>query len=38
VHLTDPWATRKMYVCVRQYGSLPAPAKLLVDHLKKVAA
>ena len=38
VHLTDAWATRKMYVCVRQYASLPAPAKLLVDHLKKVAA
>ena len=38
VHLTDAWATRRMYVCVRQYASLPAPAKLLVDHLKKVAA
>jgi DNA-binding transcriptional LysR family regulator len=37
VHLTDAWATRKMFVGVRQYASLPAPAKLLVDHLKKVA-
>ena len=33
VHLTDAWATRKMYVCVRNRASLPAPARLLVDHL-----
>ena len=38
VHLTDSWATRKMYVCARQYASLPAPAKLLVDHLRKARA
>ena len=31
--LTDPWARRRMFVCVRQYASLPAPARLLVDHL-----
>ena len=31
--LTDAWARRKMFVCVRQYASLPAPARLLVDHL-----
>jgi DNA-binding transcriptional LysR family regulator len=37
VHLSDSWATRKMFACARQYASLPAPAKLLVDHLKKVA-
>ena len=37
VHLTDAWATRKMFVGVRQYASLPAPAKMLVDHLRKVA-
>jgi len=35
VKLTDPWATRKMYVCVRGKASLPAPAKLLVEHLAK---
>jgi DNA-binding transcriptional LysR family regulator len=35
VKLTDPWATRKMYVCVRSRASLPAPAKLLVEHLAK---
>jgi DNA-binding transcriptional LysR family regulator len=33
VGLTDGWARRKMYVCVRQYASLPAPARLLVDVL-----
>jgi DNA-binding transcriptional LysR family regulator len=31
--LTDPWARRRMFVCVRQYASLAAPARLLVDHL-----
>jgi DNA-binding transcriptional LysR family regulator len=35
VKLTDPWATRRMFVCVRQYASLPAPARLLADHLAK---
>ena len=33
VSLTDAWAARKMYVCVREYASLPAPARQLVDHL-----
>ena len=33
VSLTDPWARRRMFVCVRQYASLPAPARQLVDHL-----
>lgn len=33
VALTDPWARRRMFVCVRQYASLPAPARQLVDHL-----
>lgn len=33
VSLTDPWATRRMSVCVRQYATLPAPARQLVDHL-----
>ena len=31
--LTDAWAQRRMYVAVRQYASLAAPARLLVDHL-----
>lgn len=33
VLLTDAWARRRMFVCVRQYASLPAPARQLVDHL-----
>ena len=33
VALSDPWATRRMFVAVRQYAALPAPAKLLADHL-----
>jgi DNA-binding transcriptional LysR family regulator len=31
--LTDAWAQRRMFVCVRQYASLSAPARLLVDSL-----
>ncbi len=40
VPLTDAWAQRSMFVCVRQYASLPAPARALVDHLSpgRVAA
>jgi DNA-binding transcriptional LysR family regulator len=33
IALSDPWATRRMFVCTREYGSLPAPARQLVDHL-----
>ena len=33
VPLTDGWATRRMWVCVREYASLPASARQLVDHL-----
>ena len=33
VLLTDGWARRRMFVCVKQYASLPAPARLLVDSL-----
>ena len=35
VSLTDPWATRRMYVAVRSRNSLPAPARLLAEHLTK---
>lgn len=34
VALSDPWAKRHMYVCVRDYESLPAIARKLVDHLR----
>jgi DNA-binding transcriptional LysR family regulator len=33
VSLSDPWATRKMFVCVRARDSLAAPARQLTDHL-----
>jgi len=35
VPLSDAWATRRMWVCVRDYASLPASARQLVDHLVK---
>jgi len=34
ISLADPWATRRMFVCVRQYATLSAPARQLVDHLR----
>ena len=33
VPLTDAWAARRMLLCVRQYATLPAVARQLVDHL-----
>lgn len=33
VRLSDPWAKRRMFVCVRQYEALPPIARKLVDHL-----
>lgn len=33
VPLTDDWAARRMLLCVRQYDTLPAIARQLVDHL-----
>ncbi len=33
IELTDAWAKRRMYVCVRQLSSLPAQARMLVETL-----
>ena len=33
VPLTDSWARRHMWICVKDYGALPASARRLVDHL-----
>jgi DNA-binding transcriptional LysR family regulator len=33
--LDEPWATRALDLCVRDVASLPAAARLLVDHLTK---
>jgi DNA-binding transcriptional LysR family regulator len=35
VQLGDSWARRHMYICVRDYGALPAIARKLVDHLRR---
>ncbi|HEY2628010.1 MAG TPA: LysR family transcriptional regulator [Usitatibacter sp.] len=34
VPLTDTWAKRRMWICVKDYASLPASARQLVDHLR----
>ncbi len=33
VPLTDPWAKRRMWVCVKDMAALPASARQLVEHL-----
>jgi len=37
IRLGDAWATRRMYVCYREYDALPAIARRLVDHLNSAA-
>lgn len=37
VKLTDPWARRKLAICVRQLASLPIGARRLVEHLRAAA-
>ena len=34
--LTDPWALRQLVLVARNFSSLPATARLLVDHLQAV--
>ena len=34
VPLTDAWAKRRMWVCVKDLAALPASARQLVEHLK----
>jgi DNA-binding transcriptional LysR family regulator len=34
VPLTDTWAKRRMWICVKDYAALPASARQLVDHLQ----
>ena len=38
VRLSDPWARRRMYVCVRSYAGLAGIARKLVDHLRQTDA
>jgi DNA-binding transcriptional LysR family regulator len=35
--IRDSWANRQLVICARSFKSLPKPAKLLVEHLRKSA-
>ena len=37
VAIRDSWANRQLVICARSFKALPKPAKLLVEHLRKVA-
>ena len=37
IRIRDNWANRKLVICARSFKTLPRPAKLLVEHLRKVA-
>jgi DNA-binding transcriptional LysR family regulator len=34
VALSDPWATRELTICVRDFSALPPYARQLVEHLR----
>ncbi len=38
VKIRDAWADRRLAICARSFKSLPRPANLLVEHLRKAAA
>ena len=35
--IRDSWANRQLVICARSFKSLPKPAKLLVEHLRRAA-
>jgi DNA-binding transcriptional LysR family regulator len=37
VRIRDPWANRRLAICARSFKTLPRPAKLLVEHLRRAA-
>jgi DNA-binding transcriptional LysR family regulator len=37
IKIRDAWANRKLAICARNFKTLPRPAKLLVEHLRKAA-
>jgi DNA-binding transcriptional LysR family regulator len=37
VRLRDPWASRKLAICVRDLKALPRPAQQLFEHLRRFA-
>lgn len=38
LRLRDPWATRKLAICVHRHNRLSVPAQRLVEHLRRSAA
>lgn len=38
IPLNEPWAKRKLVLCVRSYTELSVAARLLVDHLRGITA
>lgn len=37
IAIRDDWANRRLVICSRSFKTLPKPAKLLVEHLRKAA-
>ena len=37
IRIRDRWANRRLAICARSFSTLPRPAKLLVEHLRKAA-
>jgi DNA-binding transcriptional LysR family regulator len=37
IRIRDPWANRRLAICARSFKTLPRPAKLQVEHLRKAA-
>jgi DNA-binding transcriptional LysR family regulator len=37
IRIRDPWANRRLAICARSFKTLPRPARLLVEHLRKTA-
>jgi len=37
IAIRDAWANRQLAICARSFKTLPRPAKLLVEHLRKAA-
>ena len=38
VPITDPWSRRRLRLCVKSERALPAPARALLDHLRRSSA
>ncbi|MGN6581592.1 MAG: LysR substrate-binding domain-containing protein [Bordetella sp.] len=38
IDLAEDWAERELLICARDLGALPRPARLLVNHLTRIAS